>query len=491
VPASSGRTEMPAGLRAVIATRADALSSATAERLQIAALIGSTFDVRLVQVVADAGEPQLDWLEEAEAAHLVRTTAGARGYHCEFVHELVRRVLAESVSRDRAAELHYRIGQAIEYLHRDDLRPYCGQVCTHYFQAGSHVPVDALVSASERAIEMAFQMYAWDEAGMLIHTTFETMRALGAPDDELANFIDRSLSSWYHVDALDQGRLLSLTEFALGHFMHGGKTDAEIRMKMAVAFGYQMENVLELHRPDIALSMLNELKDNPNPVIRNRSMVPYPNALIQLGRYDDARAASSLLLDSVVPGMRMMGTGYSAVCDYNTGNIDRARFNVQQMWQQSLAATGQNPAGLGGFAMAVVTASEACFLRAPLMPIDWLRAELALNRQSSLSRVNLEVWLAGVEREAGLPRVTVPDVNLAVEMVAASSMFAFLLEFRDGDWPGSDSPPRGDVGPFATGARRIEGAIRDPIGGDASPCSGLRRSPRCTASSMGFWRCNV
>ena len=101
--------------RALIAQRLSRFSSSTQAVLATAAIIGREFDVGLL-VGAGAGSEPAVRLAMSEAAP--RDCCGRRferragGF--AFAHDEIAEVLVESIPRDRAAQLHQRVAQALE-----------------------------------------------------------------------------------------------------------------------------------------------------------------------------------------------------------------------------------------------------------------------------------------------------------------------------------------------------------------------------------------
>jgi predicted ATPase len=105
---------LPEGVRDVIARRLSRLSGAANRALAVAAVLGQTFSLAVLELVPDAGETPdllLDAIEEALRAGLVSET-GPSSY--TFSHALIREALYAELTATRRARLHCRVGEAIE-----------------------------------------------------------------------------------------------------------------------------------------------------------------------------------------------------------------------------------------------------------------------------------------------------------------------------------------------------------------------------------------
>jgi DNA-binding SARP family transcriptional activator len=105
---------LPEGVKEVIARRLSRLSEAANRALAVAAVLGQTFSLPVLELVPDAGENPdllLDAIEEALRAGLVSET-GPSSY--SFSHALIRQALYAELTATRRARLHRRVGEAIE-----------------------------------------------------------------------------------------------------------------------------------------------------------------------------------------------------------------------------------------------------------------------------------------------------------------------------------------------------------------------------------------
>lgn len=126
----SGRFAIPDSVRDIVGQRIGRLGTTSAELLQVAAIIGQTFDVEVLAAVVDQeAEDVLDLLEAAERIALVSESAAGR---FGFAHAIVRTTLLETSSATRARLLHRRIAEAIDRLLPDEH----DELARHWFGAG-------------------------------------------------------------------------------------------------------------------------------------------------------------------------------------------------------------------------------------------------------------------------------------------------------------------------------------------------------------------
>jgi hypothetical protein len=148
--------DVPEGVRLVISRRLERLGDETRKLLTAAAVIGRTFPLDLVSLVAGEHEDTvLDRLEQAEQAQLLQAERG-REARFTFVHELIRGTLLASLSIPRRQRIHLKVADAIEARRpswRDTLVPL---VAHHLYMAGAAAEderaIPVLVSAMEKAL---------------------------------------------------------------------------------------------------------------------------------------------------------------------------------------------------------------------------------------------------------------------------------------------------------------------------------------------------
>src|SRR3954454_23235205 len=104
----------PESVREVVSERLARLAPGTTELLELAATAGGEFELDIVRRAARVPDPELlDRLDDAVRSGMIEELP-SRTLAYRFTHELVRRALYDRLTAVRRAELHLRVGEALE-----------------------------------------------------------------------------------------------------------------------------------------------------------------------------------------------------------------------------------------------------------------------------------------------------------------------------------------------------------------------------------------
>jgi predicted ATPase len=166
------RLPVPRTVSEMVTVRLNRLSPMARQMLEAGAVLGLGFSYELVQRTAGRTEMEaVDGLDELMRRRLLHEAAG--GY--QFHHEIIRRVIYESLSHWRQRLLHRRAAEALEALYSADLEPVSGQLAFHYEQA--HLPERA-IPFYQQAAKVALRIFAHQEAITLLSKGVHLLRSL-------------------------------------------------------------------------------------------------------------------------------------------------------------------------------------------------------------------------------------------------------------------------------------------------------------------------
>ncbi|MEU8267387.1 BTAD domain-containing putative transcriptional regulator [Sphaerisporangium sp. NPDC049002] len=156
---------VPDGVSDVITQRVSRLPEDSQTLLRAAAVIGRDVDSAVLETATGIGGARLMMLlEPAVATGLLIEVDG--GWDYRFSHALVREALYARLSRLQRAQLHGRVGEAIETLARGDLASRLPVLAHHFGMAARVGYSEKATSYAAQAARQAADRLAYDEAVM-------------------------------------------------------------------------------------------------------------------------------------------------------------------------------------------------------------------------------------------------------------------------------------------------------------------------------------
>jgi tetratricopeptide (TPR) repeat protein len=168
-------SSMPDSVRDVIERRIDRLGENAREMLTMAAVIGRSFDLRLLKELVEISEgPLLDELEGAVGATLLRESTDHIG-RFTFEHALINHTFYQGLGATRRSRLHHRVAQALEALYGTDSDEMLGDLALHWRLATVAVDTTKAAGYSIRAGRRALDSLAPSEAVRLFGDALELL----------------------------------------------------------------------------------------------------------------------------------------------------------------------------------------------------------------------------------------------------------------------------------------------------------------------------
>jgi DNA-binding SARP family transcriptional activator len=163
----------PERIGELVDQRLSRLSPVTVMLIELAAVTGPWFELRIVAEAAGLDQPALTAaLEQAARAGIIEDLP-ATAPASRFTHELLRRAVYDRISGIRRAELHLRIGEALERIHPADPSRFLAELAHHFTIAAPLAGVGRAVEYNLRAAEAASASVAYDEAAARLSAALE------------------------------------------------------------------------------------------------------------------------------------------------------------------------------------------------------------------------------------------------------------------------------------------------------------------------------
>ncbi len=167
----------PEGVRDVVSQRLARLRSETQAVLELASVAGPEFETDVIGQAGDLDAPALAAaLDEGVRSGMIEEVPGRTLAH-RFTHELVRRALYDRLAAGRRAELHLRVGEALDERSSGGSARALGDIAHHFAAAAPLGGADRAVEYSLLAAAAAMTALAFDEAAVALRTALD----LGIP----------------------------------------------------------------------------------------------------------------------------------------------------------------------------------------------------------------------------------------------------------------------------------------------------------------------
>ncbi len=163
----------PEHIRDVVGHRVAMLPPATGAVLELAAVAGPTFDLR---VLSDAAEGAPDGLaiavDDATRARVIEALPEPAGSY-RFTHELVRRAVYDRITPLRRAQLHLRVAEALERLHESNLARVLPELAHHFTLAAPISGTGRAIDYNLRAADAAIGSAAYEIAAARLRSALQ------------------------------------------------------------------------------------------------------------------------------------------------------------------------------------------------------------------------------------------------------------------------------------------------------------------------------
>ena len=177
IPSDASRAVLTPTIRSVLRARLEQLTDGARRLVDVAAVIGRRFSMRLLAEASGNSEDELvDDIDELWRRRIIRDS----GQAYDFSHDKIRAVAIDAISPARRRQLHRAVATAMAHKYVNERDVGASQLAAHYDQAGmAEEAVDAYRVAGERAVSVS----ALDEAVTLFRRALALLADLAPSRD--------------------------------------------------------------------------------------------------------------------------------------------------------------------------------------------------------------------------------------------------------------------------------------------------------------------
>jgi tetratricopeptide (TPR) repeat protein len=169
---------LPEGVRETIRRRLEPLGARGCETLELAAIIGRTFNLAtLERASALERDDVLAALDEAARLGLVVATAGTLGEY-RFGHGLIRETLVVGMPAAVRMNGHRVVGEALEQVYRGAIDAHLPELAHHFLSAAPRGDIAKAVDYAERAANRALDTLAYEQSAELFTRALEALETM-------------------------------------------------------------------------------------------------------------------------------------------------------------------------------------------------------------------------------------------------------------------------------------------------------------------------
>ena len=238
---------LPNTLAGVLSARIDRLPEQARQVLQTAAVIGRTFDRRVLENLDQTAslDQSVTQLQQAGLIQAIEVNQEAQFI---FRHALIQDAAYNSILIKRRRALHRRIGEVLEQLFPERLEELSPLLAHHFYTAND----PRALAYSIRAAETAERLYANAEAATHYSHAIEMARRNGAEKDQVAQLYLKC------ADALkaDGHHELALENYVEMEVFAREQGDLMIELESLTARAVMYSIFTAIHNPPLAEEML-------------------------------------------------------------------------------------------------------------------------------------------------------------------------------------------------------------------------------------------
>jgi DNA-binding SARP family transcriptional activator len=253
---------LPSGVRSLVRARLGRMDDEARDLVELAAVIGRTFDLGLLCKAAARGEDRaFGTIEPLVNSGLV---VGVLGNTYHFFHDKLRQALYEGIGDPRRRTLHLRVAETLE---KED--GGAAELAHHYLRAEAWRPaLESLMSAARAAEEG----YAWDAALKSYVRALEIVGELPDPDERRFEILASQERLFEHMDRREERAEAVRGMSGLASRLGDGARIAEVHVRRIGVLAALSDPAGAEEAGRAAVSAFRELEDGAGEARAHREM---------------------------------------------------------------------------------------------------------------------------------------------------------------------------------------------------------------------------
>jgi predicted ATPase/class 3 adenylate cyclase len=240
------KVSLPDTLRGVLGARIDRLPELSKHVLQNAAVIGRSFDLRVLKQLSSLNgsfDSQIQYLQEASLVEPFREEYA-------FRHVLIQEAAYDSILIKKRLELHQRIGESLLTFHANRMEEFAPLIAYHFYAGQDERSLKYDLLAGEKAA----RLYSNAEAAMHFSRALEVAKRMKLDSEQITNLYTQ-LGSVLELGGSFEKALGTYDDMqAYGH--ESGDRRAEMKALISKATIYSIFS--QLHNSELSERMLVE-----------------------------------------------------------------------------------------------------------------------------------------------------------------------------------------------------------------------------------------
>jgi len=252
------KISLPNTLRGVLSARIDRLAETPKHVLQNAAVIGRSFDLRILKRLTGLNgglDPQIQYLQDVSLIEALLEEYA-------FRHVLIQEATYESILIKKRTKLHRQIGEMLEKLHADRIDEFAPLLANHFYNAGDERSLKYDIIAGKKSAKL----YANAEAVTHFSRALEVAKRIDIKNERLTSIYSQ-LGQVYELSGHYDRALETYKDMRSASIK---RDDRSMELKSLMALATIYSTLTPLHNSDLgetnlkqALDLADELGDVP------------------------------------------------------------------------------------------------------------------------------------------------------------------------------------------------------------------------------------